>query len=86
MRDNPHIEWSYYALSQNPNITWEIVRDNPHLGWNFGYLSRNLFLFDKRSVRYRKLLSKRKEEVRKTIINFGIIKDIISIVEKYIDI
>jgi hypothetical protein len=28
-------------LSQNPNITWEIVRDNPDKNWNWISLSRN---------------------------------------------
>jgi hypothetical protein len=28
-------------LSQNPNITYEIIQQNPDKGWNYNYLSRN---------------------------------------------
>jgi len=28
-------------LSQNPNITWEIVQANPDKDWNYGFLSEN---------------------------------------------
>jgi 4-amino-4-deoxy-L-arabinose transferase-like glycosyltransferase len=34
----PDKPWNYYYFSQNPNITWEIVRDNPDKPWNL-YLS-----------------------------------------------
>jgi hypothetical protein len=38
---NPDKAWSYYALSQNPNITWDIVVANPGITWNCHYLSMN---------------------------------------------
>ncbi len=28
-------------LSQNPNITWDIVQSNPQINWNYRYLSNN---------------------------------------------
>ena len=37
----PHKDWSYAALSKNPNITWEIVQDNPHRRLDYSYLSIN---------------------------------------------
>ena len=33
--------WNYYGLSQNPNITWEIVQANPEKDWSYRYLSMN---------------------------------------------
>jgi hypothetical protein len=33
--------WNYTCLSQNPNITWEMVRDNPDKSWSYYYLSLN---------------------------------------------
>ena len=29
VKNNPDKPWNWYALSGNPNITWDIVRDNP---------------------------------------------------------
>ncbi len=28
-------------LSQNPNITWEIVKNNPEKPWDYSMLSKN---------------------------------------------
>ncbi len=39
--DNPNKLWNYLMLSQNPNITWEIVQANPDKPWNYNYLSAN---------------------------------------------
>ncbi len=39
--ENPDKPWDYYWLSQNPNITWEIVRDNPDKDWDYTMLSQN---------------------------------------------
>ncbi len=33
--------WHYSALSNNLNITWEIVSANQHKEWNTYHLSRN---------------------------------------------
>jgi hypothetical protein len=33
--------WDWYGLSQNPNITWEIVQTNPDIPWKWYRLSRN---------------------------------------------
>ena len=38
---NPDKKWSYYMLSYNPNITWEIVNANPDKDWDYFYLSWN---------------------------------------------
>ena len=37
----PDEKWNYYALSENPNITWEHVRDNPNIPWDYYGLSCN---------------------------------------------
>src|ERR1700678_205920 len=37
----PNKSWNYYYLSQNPNITWDIVQNNLSKLWNYEYLSQN---------------------------------------------
>jgi len=39
----PNKPWDCYFLSQNPNITWEIVSQNLDKKWNWEGLSRNYF-------------------------------------------
>ena len=39
--DNLDRAWDFCELSENPNVTWEIVKANPQIPWNFSYLSRN---------------------------------------------
>ena len=41
MSANPDKAWDYSYLSENPNITWDIVLANPDKGWNYAYLSQN---------------------------------------------
>ena len=41
VKDNPNKKWDYYELSENPNITWEIVQANPDKPWNYNQLSIN---------------------------------------------
>ena len=41
IKNNTNKPWNYSYLSQNPNITWEIVQDNPNIPWNYHYLSQN---------------------------------------------
>ena len=41
IKDNPHKDWCYIWLSENPNITWEIVQANPDKPWDFQLLSWN---------------------------------------------
>ena len=36
---NESLDW--YGLSENPNITWEIVEANPDIPWDWYGLSRN---------------------------------------------
>ena len=33
--------WNYYELSQNPNITWEIICNNPDRPWDYALLLQN---------------------------------------------
>ena len=33
--------WSHSCLSNNPNITWEIVKNNPDKKWSYIHLSEN---------------------------------------------
>ena len=37
----PDKEWYWYLLSENPNITWDIINDNPDKLWNRWGISRN---------------------------------------------
>ena len=37
----PNKNWNYDWLSQNPNITWEIIKENSKKPWNFNLLSLN---------------------------------------------
>ena len=41
--DNPDKPWNWYGISQNPNITWEIIQENPDKPWEWGLngISRN---------------------------------------------
>ena len=32
---------SWYGISSNPNITWDIIRDNPEREWNWNGISLN---------------------------------------------
>ena len=34
--DNPDLDWDFEYLSNNSNITWEIVQTYPDLPWSFG--------------------------------------------------
>src|SRR5271166_2603133 len=38
LHDTP---WNYCWLSENPNITWEIVMQNPNKSWDYNRLSEN---------------------------------------------
>ena len=49
---NPQIKWDYYWISENPNLTWEMVKNNPHLNWDYEYLSCKK-IKDKIVIRYR---------------------------------
>ena len=37
----PNKPWSYYGLSENPNITIDIINNNIDKPWNYIYLSIN---------------------------------------------
>ena len=41
IKENPDKPWNYQLLSQNPNITWDIVEENPDCLWNYEHLSLN---------------------------------------------
>ena len=41
VQSNPNIKWEYYLLSQNTNITWDIVSSHPDKPWNYSFLSEN---------------------------------------------
>jgi hypothetical protein len=38
---NPDKPWNWAWLSNNPNITWDIVEANPDKPWNWAWLSNN---------------------------------------------
>ena len=37
----PENFWNFKMLSENPNITWEIVQSNPDKPWSYSMLSKN---------------------------------------------
>ena len=37
----PEFKWDWNAISQNPNITWDIVANNPDKPWYWYAISRN---------------------------------------------
>lgn len=37
----PDKPWNWYSISQNPNITWEIIQQNPDKPWNWSSISIN---------------------------------------------
>ena len=37
----PDKPWYWWGLSQNPNITWAVVKNNPDKPWNWRGLSQN---------------------------------------------
>ena len=47
----PDKPWSWLWLSQNPNITWEIVQANPDKPWDWVGLSLNKFDYSIRKKR-----------------------------------
>jgi len=38
---NPDKRWDWNGISENPNITWEIIKENPNKDWSWWYISRN---------------------------------------------
>ena len=43
IEDNLNKPWNWDRLSQNPNITFDIVQSHPDKPWNWVNLSRNMF-------------------------------------------
>jgi len=41
IRENPDKSWNWFAISRNPNITWDIIRENPDKPWYWDAISRN---------------------------------------------
>ena len=41
IKENPDKDWDHRGLSENPNITWEIIQSNPDKKWNYNSLSLN---------------------------------------------
>src|SRR4051812_43828561 len=37
----PDKSWNWNHMSDNPNITWQIIQDNPTRRWNWSSISRN---------------------------------------------
>jgi hypothetical protein len=33
--------WNYSILSENPNITWEIIKNNLDKPWDYSWMSQN---------------------------------------------
>jgi len=38
---NPDKPWNWQYISENPNITWEIIHANPDKPWNWRHISKN---------------------------------------------
>ena len=42
IKEHPDKNWvDYYEISQNPNITWDIIEANPDKPWQYGVVDRN---------------------------------------------
>ena len=39
--NNSNKPWDWDYLSENPNITWEIIQANPDKPWDWGFISGN---------------------------------------------
>ena len=39
--EHPDKRWNYGLLSENPNITWDIVQAHPEIPWDYDRLSGN---------------------------------------------
>jgi hypothetical protein len=39
--DHPEKPWDWYWISQNPNITWDIITTNPEKPWDWDTISQN---------------------------------------------
>ncbi len=47
IQKNPDKPWKWCWVSQNPNITWEIINNNLDKNWNLNSLSQNTFQAEK---------------------------------------
>ena len=45
--------WDWFGLSQNPNITWDIVEANPDKHWDWKSLSKKKFTKEKENFELR---------------------------------
>ena len=36
IQDHPNMNWNWFSVSGNPNLTWEFILDNPTLHWKWG--------------------------------------------------
>ena len=60
IENHPDKPWKWNWLSQNPNITFDIVLAHPDKPWHWGWLSRNTFSKAKQQFigkRYKEYLS-----------------------------
>jgi hypothetical protein len=42
----PNIPWDWHCISQNPNITWDIVKDNRDKPWSNEVINARFILND----------------------------------------
>ena len=61
---NQDKHWDWYHLSQNPNITMDIVEANPDKPWDWKSLSRNKFTKEKENFELRELRVKHQKFVQ----------------------
>jgi hypothetical protein len=41
IQNHPDKLWDWYGISENPNITWEIIQNHPEKPWNWYGISQN---------------------------------------------
>lgn len=78
------LTWNWKYVSQNPNITPDIIKNNLDIPWNFEEFSKNLFLKDNIALKnhLKKCRDKRTiDRIYKS--DFRLYNDIYYLINKY---
>ena len=41
VKENPNKYWNWHGISQNPNITWDIIKSNIDKPWFWPFISKH---------------------------------------------
>ena len=50
LRELPGKDWNWFRISNNSNITWNIIEENPDIPWNWFMLVVIVFLKKKKHL------------------------------------